>query len=1064
MKKSFTKHLTLFVFMLSIAISAKTQLLVADFPFSGNLSANGWNAVTTGAGVNPVATTTGLSYTGFSGSGVGNAALLSNLGGEDVNISFASQATDGQSIYYSTMANVTDAAATKAGDYFLHIGAGGGATFSSFAARVFVRVTATGVNFGLSNTSTATWGATNFSKNTTYLIIVKYTISVAGNDPASLWVIPTGLPLTEAAAGTPEVINSGTDGQNTINAVGLRQGSASTSVQTVVDGLRIGLTWAEVTPSAVAGPVISAGGNITNLVSTAGTASAEASYTLSATSLSPLADNITVTASAGLEISLVSGGPYVTTAILVPYTGGVLANTTVYVRIAASAAQGTFSGSIANSGGGATTATVTVNGGVAQNYYNTKANLGLTNVGTWSSALNGAGASPANFTAPYQYFNIVNQANANYTGVWNVTGTASKVIVGDGTGSLTFEISPGADSVTSATKIDVLNNGLLTIYNNRIPSLNLLATGSTVNFNQFGTTTADTIKIPAISYYNLYLTNGLKYFTGNTTTVRGELLADAVVGMNGPNSSPFATINAFGNVNFANLSSFDPLPGGDIGRVTLKMNGPGPTQQLNGDGTEIRVFRLQRDSTSANTILLGANTALTLGNGSSGGLQLSPAATTLSLGANTMNFIGAAVSTSSALGKISTLLGSINVLKSVGTTDAGTLRFNPGSSLTQFTLNLGPAVTRDSITIADNISAGLVNLLKGKIVMTAGDTLSALVMSAPTVAPYAFVDGAVRLTGTANLGFAVGKGNNFAPVGISDFGGTTKTYTVHYFNTGYGNYAIDPATLAAFPNYDVSRSLYWNVTSNDAGLYNAVFGYTDAAAGIINPLALRMAHFDNTDWADRGGAPDPTNTVTGGVVLVPAINVFGPFTFSALAAGIVPVNLAVFAAQKAGSFTKLSWTTEQEINSKEFAVERSIDGGRTWTSIGVVPAAGNSSVKRLYNFMDNAPVKGVNLYRLRAVDMDNRFKNSDTKAVLFGQADAVLITPNPASSFVNVYMGKNNNSLSQILVLDANGKLVEKISTSDQSYQINVSRYSKGLYVIKIIGTDNTSTQKVIIQ
>jgi hypothetical protein len=83
---------------------------------------------------------------------------------------------------------------------------------------------------------------------------------------------------------------------------------------------------------------------------------------------------------------------------------------------------------------------------------------------------------------------------------------------------------------------------------------------------------------------------------------------------------------------------------------------------------------------------------------------------------------------------------------------------------------------------------------------------------------------------------------------------------------------------------------------------------------------------------------------------------------------------------------------------------------------------------------------------------------------LFGQADAVLVTPNPASSFVNVYMSKNTNSVSQIVVTDINGKLVERISTADQLYQINVSRYAKGMYVIKVIGTENTSTQKVIIQ
>jgi hypothetical protein len=396
------------------------------------------------------------------------------------------------------------------------------------------------------------------------------------------------------------------------------------------------------------------------------------------------------------------------------------------------------------------------------NYYNTKANLGLNATGTWSSTLDGTGPSPANFTNPNQYFNIVSQANAVYSGVWDVSGANSKVIIGDGTAGISFEISAGADSLTSATRIDVLNNALLSIVNNRIPTLNNLAIGSSVNFSQSGLTTADTINIPAVSYYNLYLTNGLKYFSSGTTTVLGDLVVDAVKGLNGAPAS-LSIINALGNVDFTNSTTFDPLPGGDGSRLILKMNGPGPNQQLNADGTEVRIFSLQRDSIAVNSIQLGTNTTLTLGNSTGGGLQLTPAGSTLDLGANTIKFIGAASSTSSALGKISSAAGTINVSKSVGTTDAGTLRFTPGASLAQFTLDLGPAVIKDSVTITDNLMVGLLTLVRGKIVMTAGDTLSTNMSTAPTVAPFSFVDGALRVTGTTNLRFAVGKGNNFAP-------------------------------------------------------------------------------------------------------------------------------------------------------------------------------------------------------------------------------------------------------------------------------------------------------------
>jgi Secretion system C-terminal sorting domain len=98
------------------------------------------------------------------------------------------------------------------------------------------------------------------------------------------------------------------------------------------------------------------------------------------------------------------------------------------------------------------------------------------------------------------------------------------------------------------------------------------------------------------------------------------------------------------------------------------------------------------------------------------------------------------------------------------------------------------------------------------------------------------------------------------------------------------------------------------------------------------------------------------------------------------------------------------------------------------------------------------------------VDADTRFSNSEIKSVLFSSAAEVLITPNPASSFVNIYMSKSKNSLSQIIVTDANGKTIERITTAEQTYRLTTSGYAKGLYIIKVASAENNSTQKVVIQ
>jgi hypothetical protein len=261
------------LFLLS-TVGAFAQSYSQDFNFTGNLTSNGWTAHS-GGGTNAIATTTGLFYSGHSGSGVGNAALLNNLGGEDVNIAFTGTSTNGAIVYASFLVNITDPATSKTGDYFFHLGSPGGATWTAYSARVFARIVSGSVNFGLSNTSTATYGTSSFSRNTTYLIVLKYTI-VTGTtaDPVSMWVLPAGVPSTEFGAGPAEVTNTTTNGTDAISAVGLRQGSATASTQVVVDAIRVGATWTSVMPASGSAPTTQASGlGFTNATSNSVTVS-----------------------------------------------------------------------------------------------------------------------------------------------------------------------------------------------------------------------------------------------------------------------------------------------------------------------------------------------------------------------------------------------------------------------------------------------------------------------------------------------------------------------------------------------------------------------------------------------------------------------------------------------------------------------------------------------------------------------------------------------------------------------------------------------------------------------
>jgi hypothetical protein len=246
MKNLFLFILTLILFV-SLSATALGQIITLDnFNYSDNslLSANGW--VVHSGTTNPIAVgaSNGLTYTGYSGlagvTGVveGNAAKLVNTG-EDVSLLFTTVSSG--TIYYSFLVNVT----TGTAGYFLHLGN----SATTFAARVFVKpsVNSGKINFGISNTSTASYAATptDFSTSTTYLIIVKYDVSTTGS--LSLWVKASGVPSTEIEAGTPENTTSGT-GQATLERICLRQYDANQRI--VVDGIRVGQTWASILPAS----------------------------------------------------------------------------------------------------------------------------------------------------------------------------------------------------------------------------------------------------------------------------------------------------------------------------------------------------------------------------------------------------------------------------------------------------------------------------------------------------------------------------------------------------------------------------------------------------------------------------------------------------------------------------------------------------------------------------------------------------------------------------------------------------------------------------------------------
>ena len=203
-----------------------------------------------------------------------------------------------------------------------------------------------------------------------------------------------------------------------------------------------------------------------------------------------------------------------------------------------------------------------------------------------------------------------------------------------------------------------------------------------------------------------------------------------------------------------------------------------------------------------------------------------------------------------------------------------------------------------------------------------------------------------------------------------------------------------------------------------------------------------------------------TNTTNNKInaVLYAQFNGITSFSGGTVATGVgpgtpLPISLLTFNAQRTGRVNKITWSTSFEINTSYFAIERSADG-RNYSTIGQVAAVGNSNSNTQYSFVDNAPTKGINYYRLKIVDADNSEKYSPIKNVRNEGNSDVVVYPNPVKEMMQVSITSDRTDKASISVIDMNGKLVYLKSISiiegTNNLNINTGNLNTGTYIIKI--------------
>lgn len=170
-------------------------------------------------------------------------------------------------------------------------------------------------------------------------------------------------------------------------------------------------------------------------------------------------------------------------------------------------------------------------------------------------------------------------------------------------------------------------------------------------------------------------------------------------------------------------------------------------------------------------------------------------------------------------------------------------------------------------------------------------------------------------------------------------------------------------------------------------------------------------------------------------------------------------------------YIELKWTTTYENNSQYILVEKSIDN-KTFTLKEEVFAAGSSNAIKTYNFIDKNPIYGKNYYRLRYVDVLNKYYNGPAGTYNYSplatepinQIQKSIIYPNPASGsfFVKTNLKNPEFDLHSLIGLKVS---IDVSQLADEEYVIDPKgKVMPGVYFLKIHNSEEKQFQKILMK
>jgi Lamin Tail Domain/Secretion system C-terminal sorting domain len=292
-------------------------------------------------------------------------------------------------------------------------------------------------------------------------------------------------------------------------------------------------------------------------------------------------------------------------------------------------------------------------------------------------------------------------------------------------------------------------------------------------------------------------------------------------------------------------------------------------------------------------------------------------------------------------------------------------------------------------------------------------------------------------------------------------GGTTNLPTADFdANTlvGTGGITLSDMNLNATDGkFIISNSTTAETTANPSGA-NIIdkVGYGNAANGSETIAAPSPSNTNSITRKNNG--QDTGNNLNDFTTTPPNPKNSGTSP--------LPVELTYFQTQTTDSQkVSVKWETAMEINSSYFVLERSRDAVN-YKAIANIEAAGSSTSKKTYSFIDESALFGTNYYRLSQIDRDGTQQVFRPQAVVIDDAYMAFgVFPNPSLG-TNFNVKVEDSDEANLNLMDFSGRVIElNINKLTQTIlEITPTENLKfGTYILKVQTLGSLKKHKILI-